>query len=124
MENVSLRKRDEALAARVRHGRKEGLTSSISRESLLNAVRHEGREILTSEGGDYWKDMQRKYPHLNVGGRPTDTGDNAAGTANRFGRISERVRYRGKLRMVWDAKRGEWVEKPREMKRLKRELGE
>ncbi len=101
-EMDGIRACDERRAA-ARPARKEGLQYSLDRRAVMNAVRTEGREILTEQGADYWRDQERKYPHLR--GARTDTGDNAAGTRNRFGRVSFRVRY--------DAERGALVRERR-----------
>lgn len=93
---------DERRAA-ARPARKEGLQYSLDRRAVMRAVRSEGREILTESGADYWKDQERKYPHLQ--GPRTDTGNNPAGTRNRFGRVGWRAR--------WDAKAGRLVRERR-----------
>jgi hypothetical protein len=98
--------KDMAHAKTRRHGRKEGLAYSVDKRALMNAVRSEGREILTEQGADYWKDQERKYPHLNVSGRGGDSGQSPDGSANRFGRVSRRfTAARGWERRVG----GEWV---------------
>ena len=81
---------DQAVAKTRKHGGKQGLTMSISREALMNAVRTEGREVLTEAGSGYWNDMRRRYPHLNLNGSAPDGGDNLAGTRNRFGKVARR----------------------------------
>jgi len=68
--------------------RKEGLVSKIHVDALMSAVRHEGKYIMTEEGRGYWKDMHRKYPHLNLLATNVDTGENLSGTRNRFGNVS------------------------------------
>ena len=98
--------KDAALAKARRHGRKEGLQYSVDKRALMNAVRSEGREILTEQGADYWRDQERKYPHLGLSGRGVDSGQSPDGTRNRFGRVSYRwTQARGGERRV----NGEWV---------------
>lgn len=82
---------DQSVAKRFKQsGRKEGLTRKVHVKALMDAVEHEGKYIMTSDGKGYWNDMQRRYPHLNLLDRPVDTGENAAGTRNHFGRVKMR----------------------------------
>ena len=83
-------RRDQIRAKEMRHDRKQGLTMSVSREAFFNAVQSEGQAVATKEGAAYWKDMRRRYPHLNMSGRAVDTGENIAGTRNRFGKVARR----------------------------------
>lgn len=80
---------DQAVAKRFKQqGRKEGLTRKVHVKAIMDAVKHEGNYIMTSDGKGYWNDMQRRYPHLNLLDRPVDTGENLSGTRNHFGRVS------------------------------------
>lgn len=94
-ENVRLMERDMALAKGLKHERAEGLTGCISREALMNAVRSEGVQVLSTAAKGYWDDMKRRYPHLNLSGRPAPTGNNLNGTRNRLGRVAWRMRMVG-----------------------------
>lgn len=98
---------DQARAKRYKSSsRKEGLVSKIHVDALMSAVKHEGRYILTTEGKGYWKDMHRRYPHLNLLDRPIDTGESINGARNRFGKVKMRfTASRGWERNV----SGEWV---------------
>ena len=84
------RRRDETLAQRRNPGA-DGLQYSVSKAALMNAVRTEGRDILTEKGAEYWRDQERKYPHMR--GKRTDTGYDAAGTRTPYGRVSFRARF-------------------------------
>lgn len=111
-ENTALLERDMAAARCLKHDRKEGLTGCISREALLNAVRSEGTAVLSTAAKGYWDDMKRRYPHLNLSGRPAPDGCNLIGTCNRFGRVSCRTRVvEGKaVHERWDRAKRAWVE--------------
>ncbi len=103
-----LMERDQRIAKMCRHEGKEGKRASMHRETFFNAVDIEGPDVVTEAGEGYWKDMYRKYPWLTVGGMGVDDGQNAAGTRNRFGRVSKRKR-RGRWE-AFDAVRRVWVE--------------
>ena len=72
-----------------RSERKEGLQGQVHVEALMKAVQHEGNYIMGAEGAGYWKDMQRRYPHLNLL-KHKDTGDSPNGNFNRHGRVTYR----------------------------------
>ena len=72
-----------------RSDRKEGLQGQVHVEALMNAVRHEGNYIMGAEGAGYWKDMQRRYPHLNLL-KHKDSGDSPNGHYNRHGKVTKR----------------------------------
>ena len=86
-----------------------GLQCVVDEAAVMNAVRTEGREIMTREGRGYWNDMKRIYPHLR-GGRSFST-RSPNGAHNRFGRVTQRKRGANWER--WNPVRGEWeVEAP------------
>lgn len=101
--------KDRSHAQRSRHSRKEGLAYSVDKRALLNAVRSEGAEILTEQGASYWKDQERKYPHLNISGRGSDNGQSPDGTRNRFGRVSWRSRFVDGQLVRERNENGKWV---------------
>lgn len=39
----------------------------VGRAALMNAVRNEGREVLTPAAEGYWRDMGKRHPHLAAG---------------------------------------------------------
>ena len=86
-------------------GRTEGLAAQISVEAVMAATRHEGRYILGAEGKGYWRDMERRYPHLNLL-KHKDTGDTPNGRRNRHGNVSYRY-VPGVGGMRW--RNGGWV---------------
>jgi len=89
----------------------------------LNAVRTEGIGVLGTGAKGYWDDMKRRYPHLNLSGRPAPDGCNLAGTRNRLGVVKRRARI-SEGRLVREKREnGRWVEdKDDGMSRLRREL--
>ena len=88
-----------------RSERKEGLVAQVHVDALMSAVRHEGKYIMGAEGKGYWRDMQRRYPHLNLL-KHKDSGDSPNGTRNHFGIVTRRYIYGvGWMRNVG----GNWV---------------
>ena len=85
-------------------GKHEGRVGARSRHAVLNAMRTEGKEIMTPEGEDYWRFLRRKYPWQNPDGVPEST-DSANGHRNRFGKVARRY-IAGKGWFVW--KDGRW----------------
>ena len=81
-----------------------GLQCVVDEAAVMNAVRTEGREIMTREGRGYWNDMKRLYPHLR-GGRTFST-QSPNGRSNRFGKVT--LRKRGANWERWNTVRGEW----------------
>lgn len=82
---------DQAVAKKYKSSsRKQGLVSKIHVDALMSAVRHEGKYIMTTEGLPYWKDMHRRYPHLNLLGSQIDTGESVNGSRNHFGKVNMR----------------------------------
>lgn len=62
---------DIAANAAHRNPGREGLAARVDLSAVANAVLTEGREVMTSAGRGYWRDMYRRYPHLRVmDGRP------------------------------------------------------
>ena len=80
-------------------GKREGRVGARSRHAVLNAMRTEGKEIMTPEGEDYWHFLRRKYPWQNPDGVPEST-DSANGHRNRFGKVARRF-LPGKGWYVW-----------------------
>jgi hypothetical protein len=81
---------DQKRAQRKRDsGRTEGLAAQISNEAVMSAVMHEGKYIMGEEGRGYWRDMERRYPHLNLL-KHKDTGDSPNGHYNRHGKVTKR----------------------------------
>lgn len=70
-------------------GRREGRVGAKSRHAVLNAVRTMGKEILTEEGADYWRFLERKYPWQALDGSPEGT-DSANGHRCRQGKVTKR----------------------------------
>lgn len=99
-------RRDDEIANReigARAGR-NGLQCVVDEKAFMHAVETEGREILTSEGRPYWRDMKRMYPHLR-GGRPWgETSPNMG--RNHYGKVTLRQRN-GR----WErrGRNGDWV---------------
>ena len=89
----SARKADERLAARRGELRPVGdsgrLTRQLSVEAVMNAVDHEGPEVLRRAGEGYWKDQDRLYFGIN----PMRV-SNPHSMRNRFGRVTWRKVYR------------------------------
>ena len=86
-------------------GRREGRVGAKSRHAVLNAVRTMGKEILTEDGADYWRFLERKYPWQALDGRPECT-DSANGHRCRQGKVSRRYVHGVWYRWV----NGEWRE--------------
>ena len=86
-------------------GKREGRVGAKSRHAVLNAVGTMGKEILTEDGADYWRFLERKYPWQALDGRPQGT-DSINGHRNRHGKVSQR-KVGGKW-YRWE--RGRWVE--------------
>ena len=103
--DAALRRDQKFARERGKHKGAQGLRSSISKEAFFNAVRTEGPEVLTEAGEGYWRDMERRYPHLNLT-KYGDTGDSPNGHKNRWGNVSERY-VAGKGWFVWRG--GRWV---------------
>jgi hypothetical protein len=92
---TALRREDEAINRDIaKDARRNGRQCVVDEAAFMHAVQTEGREILTHEGREYWRDQKRLYPHLR-GGRPVD-GDSANGRHCRFGKVSLRW-----IRGVW-----------------------
>ena len=70
-------------------GKREGRVGAKSRHAVLNAVRTMGKEILTEDGSDYWRFLERKYPWQALDGRPEGT-DSLNGHRCRHGKVSLR----------------------------------
>lgn len=70
----------------------------------MNAVDSEGPEVMTNAADGYWRDMCRRYPHIDMAGMGGLKTGSAKGR-NRFGKISERLVFRDG-RMVTVFKRG------------------
>lgn len=123
-ENTALLESDMRAAKALKHDRKEGLTGCVSREALMNAVKSEGIQVLSPAAKGYWDDMKRRYPHLNLSGRPAPDGCNLAGTVNRFGRVKRRTRVVEGVGLVRERfEGGRWVEvSGNGLERLRREL--
>ena len=70
-------------------GRREGRVGAKSRHAVLNAVRTMGKEIMTEDGADYWRFLERKYPWQAPDGRPEGT-DSINGHRCRQGKVTMR----------------------------------
>ena len=81
-------------------GRREGRVGAKSRHAVLNAVRTMGKEVLTEEGADYWRFLERKYPWQALDGRPENT-DSINGHRCRQGKVARRY-IPGKGWYVWE----------------------
>ena len=91
-----------------RGDRREGLKAQVSVDAIMAAVKHEGKYILGSEGAGWWKDMERRYPHLNLL-KYKDTGDSPNGHRCRYGKVTRRF-IPGQGWFVWRG--GEFVRDP------------
>ena len=91
--------------------RGEGRVGAKSRLAVLNAVRTEGKEVLTEAGQGFWDDMQRRYHWQAEDGNWND-GNSANGHACRLGKVSEKY-MRGKW-WHWDPQAQAWAEGKRE----------
>lgn len=88
-------------------GKREGRIGAKSRLAVLNAIRTEGKEVMTEAGECFWKDMARRYPWQNPDGVAEGT-DSPNGHVNRLGKVSERyTASRGWEH--WDPASGDWV---------------
>jgi len=110
--DAALRRDQKFAKERGKHKGAQGLRSSISKEAFFNAVRTEGPEVLTEAGECYWRDMERRYPHLNLT-EYSDTGDSPNGHVCRWGAVSERY-VEGKGWFHWDGKRRKWAKGKKE----------
>lgn len=85
------RRRDAELAARraglSRFGRSGRLRRQISTVAVLNAVRTEGREVLSREGEGYWRDQDRRYFGID------EQRATLRSPRNRWGKVKERIVY-------------------------------
>lgn len=63
------------------------LKMSVSPEAVANAVRTEGPEVLGADGEGYWKDMRRRYPHLDM-----NPDKHVSDRVSRFGKATLRKR--------------------------------
>lgn len=106
--DAALRRDMKFARERGKHNSPQGLRSSVSREAFFNAVKTEGPEVLTEAGEGYWRDMERRYPHMNLT-KYGDTGDSPNGHKNRWGNVSERY-VAGKGWFVWRNGRFEHVD--------------
>ena len=107
--DAALRRDMKFARERGKHNSPQGLRSSVSREAFFNAVKTEGPEVLTEAGEGYWRDMERRYPHLNLT-KYGDTGDSPNGHKNRWGNVSERY-VAGNGWFVWSG--GRWRKRRR-----------
>ena len=87
--------------------RGEGRVGAKSRLAVLNAIKTEGKEVMTEAGNGFWEDMQRRYHWQAEDGNWND-GNSANGRRNHLGKVTERF-FRGKW-WHWDQKAGGWVE--------------
>lgn len=87
--------------------RGEGRVGAKSRLAVLNAVRTEGKEVLTEAGQGFWDDMQRRYHWQAEDGNWND-GNSANGHVCRLGKVSERF-ARGRW-WHWDPVARTWAE--------------
>ncbi len=88
-------------------GKREGRIGAKSRYAVLNAIRTEGREVMTEAGDSFWKDMKRRYPWQNHDGK-VHYEESLNGRRNRLGIVKER--YRNGRWEHWDSKVDDWVE--------------
>ena len=87
--------------------RGEGRVGAKSRFAVLNAIRTEGKEVMTEAGRGFWDDMQRRYHWQAEDGNWND-GNSPNGHVTHLGKVSEKY-MRGKW-WHWDPKIGNWVE--------------
>jgi len=82
--------------------RKRGLAMRVDQRAVLNAVSTEGKEVLGAAGKGYWEDMQRRYPHMRIDGRPIPSGRSLNERRCRLGKVTHRWRMQaGKMVQVW-----------------------
>lgn len=87
--------------------RGEGRVGAKSRYAVLNAIRTEGKEVMTEAGRGFWKDMERRY-HWQAPDGIWEDGNSANGRFGRVGKVSERY-IAGKGWFHWDNRAGTWV---------------
>jgi hypothetical protein len=93
----------------LRVGKTGRLARQISTTAFFNAVNQEGPEVATADGAQYFRDQERLYPWIGNGrgGGPVVS---ANGMVNRFGRVKEKLVFRGgKLVTLRRNERGELV---------------
>lgn len=88
--------------------KREGRVGAKSRWAVMNAVRTEGKEVLTEAGEGFWKDMERRYKWQAPDGEWED-GYSPNGRKCRLGVVKERWMHG--VWHVWDKVRGCWVAK-------------
>lgn len=78
----------------LRVGKTGRLARQISQTAFFNAVNSEGPEVATAAGEQYFRDQERLYPWIGNGrgGGPVVS---ANGMVNRFGRVKEKLVFRG-----------------------------
>ncbi len=86
--------------------RHEGRVGAKSRLAVLNAVRTEGKEVLTEAGEGFWRDMERRYHWQAEDGNWSD-GSSANGRRNHFGVV--KAKWIGGVWHHWDKRVGGWV---------------
>ena len=92
-------------AAGVKAG--EGRVGGIHQEAVMEAIRQEGPEVMTTAAKCWWDDQVRLNPWLAADGVVPD-GNSANGRYGRHGKVRERMRS-GRWEH-WDARVGGWVE--------------
>jgi hypothetical protein len=77
-----------------RIGKTGRLRGQVSTTAFFNAVNQEGPEVATAAGNEYWRDQERLHPWIGDGrgGGPVTS---ANGMVNRFGRVKEKLIFRG-----------------------------
>ena len=86
----------------------EGRVGAKSRWAVMNAVRTEGKEVLSEAGECFWRDMQRRYKWQAPDGEWED-GFSANGRKCRLGVVKERWIHG--VWHVWDRKTRTWKPK-------------
>ena len=86
--------------------RGEGRVGAKSRLAVLNAIRTEGKEVMTEAGNGFWDDMQRRYHWQSEDGTWND-GNSANGHRNHIGKVSRR--YIHGAWWHWDPVSGDWA---------------
>lgn len=66
-ENRAMIRRDAALDPLRNKGVNREKGYRIGRAALMNAVRQEGRDVLSQAGDGYWRDMGKRYPWMAAG---------------------------------------------------------
>jgi hypothetical protein len=87
--------------------RGEGRIGARSRYAVLNAIRTEGKEVMSPDAKGFWDDMARRYPWQDVDGMVPDS-SSPNGHVGRFGKVSER--FVGGRWYHWDGASGGWIE--------------